>query len=150
LSLKPHEAAEQLVIVPVQLLDPNGAKFRFRTRVSADEVARILRRCHAPEPWNNPSACTDIGTLPMRTKPHPAALAVQKALEDLKRAIAEFNDAELNYFEQARTARNRRYRGEPVSMNFLVKSLRGCGSYRNNWIKYVILFQVHTNLLFGT
>jgi hypothetical protein len=113
LLLKPHEAAEQLVVVPVQLLDLNGRKFRFRTRVSADEVARILRRCRVPEPWNNPSACTDIGTLPMRTKPHPAALAVQKALEDLKGTIAAFNDAEINYFEQARTARNRGYRGEP-------------------------------------
>jgi hypothetical protein len=113
LPLKPHEAAEQLVVVPAPLLDPDGGKFRFRTRVSADEVARILRRCHAPEPWNNPSACTEIGTLPMRTKPHPAALAVQEALEDLKRAIAEFNDEEMDYFEQVRTANNRRYSGEP-------------------------------------
>jgi hypothetical protein len=49
----------------------------------------------------------------MRTKPHPAALAVQKALEHLKRAIAEFNDAEINYFEQVTTANSGRYRGEP-------------------------------------
>ena len=119
MQFKPNEAADRLVVIPIGLLEASGRpKIAYCTRVDADELTRILRRCRAPEPWQNPSACTGIGTIPMRTKPHPAAVRVQAAVEELKQAIVEFYDAEHHYWKMGGKSLKNIYNGEIVINEF--------------------------------
>ena len=119
MQFKPNEAAERLVAIPIGLLEASGRpKITYCSRLDADELTRILRRCRAPEPWQNPSACTGIGTIAMRTKPHPAAIRVQAAVEELKRAIVEFHDAEQYYQEIGNNDIKKLYNGEIVVNEF--------------------------------
>jgi hypothetical protein len=100
--LKPNEAAEQLLPIPIGFLETGSrAGYAYHTRVHADELVRILRRCRAPEPWQSPSAVTGIGTIAIRINPHPAASGVQAAIDQLKRAIDEFETAHSQYWKNA-------------------------------------------------
>jgi hypothetical protein len=103
LTLNPNEAAERLVAVVARSPFPWQEPGVLQTRVSADEVAQIRRRCGAPEPWKN--SCVDIGTITFRVNPHPVVVRVQDAIDKLKQAISEFDDV-----SRARHAVGREFR----------------------------------------